>query len=72
MYGRFMPFINEEEKDYFPELHDLIENRELLKDVPEFKEWKTSDIFDACEIHAQKRIWVKIRPSLLQQVLLHH
>jgi len=69
MYGRFMPFINEEAKDYFPELHDLIENRELLKDVPEFKEWKTSDIFDACEIHAQKRIWVKIRPSLLQKVL---
>jgi hypothetical protein len=34
-----MPFINEEAKDYFPELHNLIEGRELLKDIHEFEEW---------------------------------
>ena len=41
MYDRFMPVIDEEAKDYFPELHELIETRVLLKDVPEFKELKT-------------------------------
>jgi hypothetical protein len=69
MYDRFMPVINEEAKDYFPELHELIEIRGLLKDVPEFKDLKTSDIFNSCELHAQKRIMVKIRPSQLQNVL---
>ena len=67
-----MPIINEDAQDYFPELHELIENRGLPKDVPDFKELKTSDIFNAFELWAQKRIMVKSHPSQLKNIWKWH
>ena len=68
MYDRFLDVTDNEAERYFPEVHQLLQDG-LLKDVPDFKDWESSNIFHSLELKAQKRIMAMIRPRLLQNVL---